>query len=155
MSLSKAGDTLHCLAGQGVRRPSPKRETRSTALLARGVRRPSPKRETRGLIPALPGRFIPVTSKSQLHFEGSRPEWCILSMIYSRDTPFRSEIIEILLPWHTPSVIGPVPGLAGLLSPYCDQVRWQVSSTTSISKGQYVRFVSADPSLTYTCMLGR
>ena len=26
-----------------------------------------------------------------LEMEGSRPEWCISSMIYSRDTPFWSE----------------------------------------------------------------
>ena len=30
---------------------------------------------------------------SQLHFEGSRPEWCISSMRYSRDTPFWSETL--------------------------------------------------------------
>ena len=30
-----------------------------------------------------------------LQIEGSRPEWCILSMIYSRDTPFWSETLEI------------------------------------------------------------
>ena len=28
------------------------------------------------------------------HFEGSRPEWCISSMIYSRDTPFWSETLN-------------------------------------------------------------
>ena len=29
-------------------------------------------------------------------FEGSRPEWCISSMIYSTDTPFWSETLEIV-----------------------------------------------------------
>ena len=29
-----------------------------------------------------------------LHFEGSQPEWCISSMIYSRDTPFWSETLD-------------------------------------------------------------
>ena len=27
-------------------------------------------------------------------FEGSQPEWCISSMIYSKDTPFWSETLE-------------------------------------------------------------
>ena len=30
------------------------------------------------------------------HIEGSRPEWCISSMIYSRDTPFWSGTLDIL-----------------------------------------------------------
>ena len=29
------------------------------------------------------------------HIEGSWPEWCISSMIYSRDTPFWSETLDI------------------------------------------------------------
>ena len=32
--------------------------------------------------------------KHRQHFEGSRPEWCISSMIYSRDTPFWSGTLE-------------------------------------------------------------
>ena len=31
------------------------------------------------------------------HIEGSRPEWCISSMIYSRDTPFCSETLDMWL----------------------------------------------------------
>ena len=31
------------------------------------------------------------------HIEGSRPEWCILSMIYSADTPFWSKTLNMLL----------------------------------------------------------
>ena len=31
-----------------------------------------------------------------LHIVGSRPEWCISSMIYRIDTPFWSEILNIL-----------------------------------------------------------
>ena len=30
-----------------------------------------------------------------VQIEGSQPEWCISSMIYSRDTPFWSETLEI------------------------------------------------------------
>ena len=30
-----------------------------------------------------------------LHFESSRPEWCISSMIYSRDTPFWLETLDL------------------------------------------------------------
>ena len=33
--------------------------------------------------------------KYVLEFEGSRPEWCISSMIYSGDTPFWSETLDI------------------------------------------------------------
>ena len=36
----------------------------------------------------------------QMNIEGSWPEWCISSMIYSRDTPFWSETLDIL-PTHT------------------------------------------------------
>ena len=32
-----------------------------------------------------------------LYFEGSRPEWCISSMIYSRDTPFWSGTLDLFL----------------------------------------------------------
>ena len=32
-----------------------------------------------------------------LYIEGSRPEWCISSMIYSRDTPFWSGTLDIIL----------------------------------------------------------
>ena len=35
------------------------------------------------------------TSPQKKHIEGSRPEWCISSMIYSRDTPFWSRN-----PWY-------------------------------------------------------
>ena len=28
------------------------------------------------------------------HIEGFRPKWCISTMIYSRDTPFWSEILD-------------------------------------------------------------
>ena len=30
------------------------------------------------------------------YFKGSRPEWCISSMIYSRDTPFWPETLDLL-----------------------------------------------------------
>ena len=30
-----------------------------------------------------------------LHIEGFQPEWCISSMMYSRDTPFWSETLDI------------------------------------------------------------
>ena len=33
--------------------------------------------------------------KKRVNIEGSRPEWCISSMIYSRDIPFWSEILDI------------------------------------------------------------
>ena len=32
---------------------------------------------------------------SHLYFEGSQPDWCISSMIYSRDTPFWSEALNL------------------------------------------------------------
>ena len=35
------------------------------------------------------------TDIKQKQFEGSQPEWCISSMIYSRDTPFCSETLEL------------------------------------------------------------
>ena len=31
-----------------------------------------------------------------VYFEGSRPEWCISSMIYSGDTPFWLETLDLL-----------------------------------------------------------
>ena len=40
------------------------------------------------------------------YFEGSRPEWCISSMIYSRDTPFWLETLDL----HCPLCV--VPGLS-------------------------------------------
>ena len=40
----------------------------------------------------------------QMNIEGSRLEWCISSMIYSRDTPFWSETLDIL-PTHTHTLI--------------------------------------------------
>ena len=36
-----------------------------------------------------------ILSALHLCIEGSRPEWCISSMIYSGDIPFRSEILDI------------------------------------------------------------
>ena len=36
----------------------------------------------------------------QLHFEGFRPEWCISNMIYSGDTPFWSETLDVMLEIH-------------------------------------------------------
>ena len=35
-----------------------------------------------------------------LYIEGSQPEWCILSMINSRDTPFWSGTLDIMLETH-------------------------------------------------------
>ena len=34
---------------------------------------------------------------SQLYIESSWPEWCISCMIYSRDTPFWSETVDIIV----------------------------------------------------------
>ena len=34
-----------------------------------------------------------------VHIKGSRPEWCISSMIYSRDTPFWSETLDMRCAW--------------------------------------------------------
>ena len=36
-----------------------------------------------------------------LNFKGSRPEWCISSMIYSRDIPFWSETLDFVLIYWT------------------------------------------------------
>ena len=35
------------------------------------------------------------------HFEGFRPEWCISSMIYSRDTPFWSGTLNLFCCMHS------------------------------------------------------
>ena len=35
-------------------------------------------------------------SVGDVHLEGSRPEWCISSMIYSKDIPFWSETLNLL-----------------------------------------------------------
>ena len=35
--------------------------------------------------------------RAGMHIEGSQPEWCISSMIYSRDTPFWSNTLDIQL----------------------------------------------------------
>ena len=34
------------------------------------------------------------------NFEGSQPEWCISSMIYSRDTPFWPGTLDVMLEIH-------------------------------------------------------
>ena len=41
------------------------------------------------------GTLISFNRKLRVKIEGSWPEWCILSMIYSRDTPFWSETLEM------------------------------------------------------------
>ena len=39
---------------------------------------------------------VPFNHKTlELHFEGSRPEWCMSSMIYSTDIPFWSETLDL------------------------------------------------------------
>ena len=38
-----------------------------------------------------------INTHQKVHIEGSRPEWCISSMIYSRDTPFWSGTLDIHL----------------------------------------------------------
>ena len=37
-----------------------------------------------------------VTENTSLNIEGSRPEWCISSLIYSRDTQFWSETLSMV-----------------------------------------------------------
>ena len=39
--------------------------------------------------------FILVLGALRIYIEGSRPEWCISSMIYSGDTPFWSETLDM------------------------------------------------------------
>ena len=54
-----------------------------------------------------PGKFAQMYSTSYgrwlrcivLHVEGSRPEWCMSSMIYSGDTPFWSETLDMVAGW--------------------------------------------------------
>ena len=43
------------------------------------------------------------------------------------------------LPCQAPGVIGSVLGLVGLVSEYCDWVRWRVGSATSVSVWQHVK----------------
>ena len=38
---------------------------------------------------------LKVFARCKMHIEGSRPEWCISSMIYSRDTPVWSESLDM------------------------------------------------------------
>ena len=45
------------------------------------------------------------------HFKGSRPEWCISSMIYSRDIPFWSKTLDLEV--HLPTS-GRVPGSSNI-----------------------------------------
>ena len=46
------------------------------------------------LLVSLSLSFLSFLSSFRLHFEGSQPEWCISSRIYSRDTPFWPETLE-------------------------------------------------------------
>ena len=46
-----------------------------------------------------------------------------------------------------PGVIGPVLGLVGLVSVYCDWVRWKVWSATSISVWQHVKLSRSVPEI--------
>ena len=39
---------------------------------------------------------LAMVGRCLLHIKGSRPEWCISTMIYSRDTPFRSGTLDII-----------------------------------------------------------
>ena len=41
--------------------------------------------------------FVCVCVFEAVDIEGSRPEWCISSMIYSRDVPFWSETLDMFL----------------------------------------------------------
>ena len=73
---------------------------------------------------------------------------------------FRGRVIPVTcklalqwLPCQAHGVIGSVLGLVGPVSVYCDWVRWKVGSAASISVWQYVKFISADPSLRHTRML--
>ena len=42
-----------------------------------------------------PIALVPGRVATGVHIEGSRSEWCVSSMIYSRDTPFWSETLDI------------------------------------------------------------
>ena len=69
-----------------------------------------------GLFPFMPGQHFTTPTQnlwpyyisrvpnqngvSLLYIEGSQPEWCISSMMYSRDTPFWSETLDIMLEIH-------------------------------------------------------
>ena len=75
-----------------------------------------------------------------LHFKGSRPEWWISSMIYSREIPFWLEILDLLQPdqqsvfsfslslhkvflfHHLP----PLPSLLSLTQSFSSQQRTQI-----------------------------
>ena len=86
---------------------------RLVGLVVKGVRLESGRSRVR--IPLAPGffrgRVIPVTKKLAL-------QW---------------------LPCQAPGVLGSVLGLVGLVSVYCDWVRWKVGSATSISVWQHVK----------------
>ena len=55
------------------------------------------------------GSAVNFDSELKSHFKGSRPEWCISSMIYSRDLPFSLETLDLFLDMHvTKSISGVV-----------------------------------------------
>ena len=64
-----------------------------------------------------------VLSTSNDHFQGSRPEWYISSMIYSRNTPFWSETLDLEI-----SVLC-LKGLHGLT-----YVEWSLGNQCSVSE---------------------
>ena len=115
------------------------------------------------------------------HIEGSQPEWCISSMVYSRDghhsgrkplicfvcvcactvgiflglvIPLTSKLALQWLPCRVPGIIGSVLRLVGLVSVYCDWVVCEESSICNFCLSVAARkLVWAGPSLRYTRML--
>ena len=51
------------------------------------------------------------------------------------------------LPYQAPGVIGSELGLVGLVSVYCDWVRWKAGSATSVSVWQHVKLSSSVPEI--------
>ena len=88
---------------------------------------------------------------------GGPPRWLVVKASTSRaeDPDFKSRLrldfsgVRVIpvtsklalqwLPCQVPGVIGSVLGLVGLVSVYCDWVRWKVWSPTSISVWQHVQ----------------
>ena len=63
---------------------------------------------------------------------------------------------KLAIKWHLCQALGVIRSaleLVGTVSVYCDWVRWQVGSATSVSVWQHVQLPEQNPSLRYTRML--
>ena len=76
---------------------------------------------------------------SVFYIEGSRPEWCMSSMIHNKDTPFWSGTLDIVLSHSLCAILISSVYVSHLCTPVClcmcDRVRrfccrdWKMTST--------------------------